>query len=123
MKYSKATQVTVFINNMPGNLSNALKALNTVDFSIQESEVFGPLRFISKDPSVLERLHECGFETQITQVLSISCTNTELFSVLVSLAAHGINIDYAYRFGDVFYAKVNKLDYAMSILNEVTLCV
>jgi hypothetical protein len=97
-------EITLYIPNVPGQLSRALKALaeagiNLIALSVEHAGVFSTVRLIPDDIERAEiQLQKHAFGLSKTKILAIAIPDkpgglqyvTELF------AANGINIDYAY---------------------------
>lgn len=100
-------QITAFIENRPGRLTDILKVLaaHQIDLngiSIADSSDFGLFRMILSDPEKGQKLlQESGFIVKSTEVLAIDVHDTPggLLSALESLSQLHINVQYMYAFG------------------------
>ena len=100
-------QITVFIENRPGRLTDILKVLakHQIDLngiSIADSSDFGLFRMILSDPEKgQEVLKQSGYIVKSTDVLAIDVHDTPggLLHALDSIAQKGINVLYMYAFG------------------------
>lgn len=125
-------QISVFVENSTGRLSNFTKVLaeNDVDMKalcIADTVDFGILRCIVDDPEKATRiLNENGFTASITEVLAVEMKDIPggLHSVLEVLSSKGIGVDYVYsiirsREGHaVIVIKVAKPEEAGEVLKE-----
>lgn len=99
-----AKQLTVFLENRTGRLSEALNVLknnniNILSLSLADTTEFGLLRLIV-DNSTLgkEKLTEAGFSSLLTDVSIIKIPHTvgSLQALLEIIDDNGINIEYMY---------------------------
>ncbi len=98
-------QLSVFVENKPGKLLEAVKALadaniNLRAMSIADTKDFGILRLIVSDiPKSKEILSEDMLIT-VTDVVAVEMKDEagSLFSILTALADANINIEYMYAF-------------------------
>ncbi len=98
-------QLSVFVENKPGKLLEAVKALadaniNLRAMSIADTKDFGILRLIVSDiPKAKEILSEEMLVT-VTDVVAVEMKDEagSLFSILSALADANINIEYMYAF-------------------------
>ena len=101
-------QVSVFLENSPGQLSDVLGILknNNVDIfalNISETENYGVMRIIVQDPkSASSFLNEAGYVTSLSQVYLIGVPNVlgGLKGFVDDISKNGINIDYMYSMVD-----------------------
>ncbi len=102
----KLNQLSVFLENKPGQLRQAGEALaeaglNIVTLSLADTEQFGILRLIVPDWQrgrlVLEK---AGFLVKVTEVLAIEVADQPggLAQVLAVVDRAGLNIEYMYAF-------------------------
>ena len=99
-----AKQLSVFIENRKGRLSevlNVLKAneVNIVSMSLADTTEYGLLRLLVNDPVLgKEKLSENGFSTMLTNVLVLKISHEagSLQNVLSMLTDEGVNIEYMY---------------------------
>ena len=99
-----AKQLSVFIENRKGRLSevlNVLKAneVNIISMSLADTTEYGLLRLLVNDPVLgKEKLSENGFSTMLTNVLVLKISHEagSLQNVLSMLTDEGVNIEYMY---------------------------
>jgi len=99
-----AKQLTVFIENRSGRLSEVLAVLkenkvNILSLSLADTTEFGLLRLIVDNAALgKEKLSENGFSSLLSDVsiIKISHTVGSLQSLLKIIDAGGINIEYMY---------------------------
>lgn len=125
-----ARQISVFLENKPGRLSNVLSALarekvNITALTVMDSHEHNVLRFVTSDtPRTVGVLKSLSCPFAETDVLSVELRNQPgvLAHVCEVLAQAHINIDYAYcsaggRNGKtVGIFKVSNADKAMRLL-------
>lgn len=100
-------QITVFIENRPGRLTDILKVLarHQIDLngiSVADSSDFGLFRMILSDPvKGQEVLQQNGYIVKTTEVLAIDVHDAPggLLHALELLSNAGINVAYMYAFG------------------------
>ena len=116
-----AKQLTVFIENRSGRLSevlNVLKAnrVNILSMSLADTTEFGLLRLIVNDPALgKEKLTENGFSSLLSDVsvIKISHKSGTLQELLDVLDKNGVNIEYMYGLsieGDQAYVVLKASD-------------
>lgn len=111
-------QITAFIENRPGRLTDILQVLaeHQIDLngiSIADSSDYGLCRMILSDPEKgREVLMENGYIVKSAEVLAIDVHDTPggLLDALRALSGIGVNVQYMYAFG----TKLS--DHAMIIL-------
>ena len=99
-----AKQLTVFIENRTGRLSEVLSVLkengvNIISMSLADTTEFGLLRLIVNDPALgKEKLTEGGFSSLISDVSIIKIPHKagSLQELLKVIDENGINIEYMY---------------------------
>ena len=99
-----AKQITVFIENRPGRLSQVLSVLkdnkvNILSLSLADTTEFGLLRLIVDNAALgKEKLSESGFSSLLSEVsiIAISHEVGNLQSLLHVIDKAGINIEYMY---------------------------
>ncbi|MBR4949245.1 MAG: amino acid-binding protein [Clostridia bacterium] len=99
-----AKQLTVFIENRAGRLSEVLSVLkesgvNILSLSLADTTEFGLLRLIVDDAAKgKERLTEKGFSSLLSDVSIIQITHKvgSLQELLKAIDANGVNIEYMY---------------------------
>ena len=99
-------QLSVFVENKPGRLVEALEALAGAGIdlralSLADTADFGILRVIVDRPShALEVLQEAGYLVKSSEVISVVVGDRPggLASVLRVLADAGVDVEYTYAF-------------------------
>ena len=99
-----AKQLTVFIENRAGRLSDVLGALknggvNIISLSLADTTEFGLLRLIVDNaPLGKEKLTECGFSSLLSDVCIIKIPHKvgSLQKLLETIDENGVNIEYMY---------------------------
>ena len=99
-----AKQLTVFIENRTGRLSEVLGVLknngvNILSLSLADTTEFGLLRLIVDDPAKgKEKLNENGFSSLLSDVsiIKISHKVGSLQELLKAIDQGGVNIEYMY---------------------------
>lgn len=99
------TQISVFIENKTGRISEVAETLasaqlNIRGFSVSDTAQYGIVRVIVDDPEQgLEVLKSAGFTVSATPVIVINLSKDEpglLASVLKTVSDQGINVEYIY---------------------------
>ena len=128
----KLKQLSVFLENKPGRLSQPCKALaeagiNIMTLCLADTEQFGILRLMVKEwekaKSVLE---QTGCVVNVSDVLAIEIPDRPggLDSILSMLEPNAINIEYMYAFtlkrgnNAVLIARIEDADRAIKILHQ-----
>lgn len=99
-------QISVFIENQPGRLTEVTDVLaqNKVDItalSLADTSEFGILRLIVDKPDAAQMaLREAGFAVKTTEVLAVAMDDQPggLSAVLHTIFEAGISIEYMYAF-------------------------
>ena len=99
-----AKQLTVFIENRAGRLSEVLSVLkehnvNIISLSLADTTEFGLLRLIVNDAALgKEKLTEKGFSSLLSNVSIIQIPHKvgSLQTLLKAIDENGINIEYMY---------------------------
>ncbi len=98
-------QLSVFVENKPGKLLEAVKALananiNLRAMSIADTKDFGILRLIVSDISKAKEILSEDMLVTVTDVVAVEMKDEagSLFSILTALSDAGINIEYMYAF-------------------------
>ena len=99
-------QLSVFIENKPGKLVEALETLARADIdmralSLADTADFGILRIIVDKPAdALDTLREGGYLVKSNEVIPVSVGDRPggLAAVLRVLADSGIDVEYTYAF-------------------------
>lgn len=102
----KIQQLTIFLENKPGRLLKAYKALaengiSLLTLSLADTKDFGLLRLILKDnDKAIKILEEIGYATVLSEVLAVEINDQPgaLLPVLETLADNDINLEYTYAF-------------------------
>lgn len=128
----KLHQLSLFLENKPGRLSEPCKALaeaniNILTLSLADTQQFGIMRLIVRDwqqaKSVLEK---SGFVVNVTEVVATEVPDVPggLARVLHVIEEGGINIEYMYAFtfrsGDkaVLVFRFDNPDAAIEVLRD-----
>ncbi len=99
-------QLSVFIENKAGRLSEILNVLseNSIDISamsIAETTDFGVLRMIVSDPDTAKvKLRESGVIVKTTEVIGMVLNDTPgaMAKAITLLSENGIVVEYSYAF-------------------------
>ena len=99
-----AKQLTVFLENRTGRLSEALNILkmndvNILSLSLADTTEFGLLRLIVDQPEVgKSKLRENGFSSLLSDVLIVKIPHQagSLQKLLEEIDGDGVNIEYMY---------------------------
>jgi len=99
-------QLSVFIENQPGKLLEALETLGDADvdmraLSLADTSDFGILRIIVDNPgNAFNALGEAGFLVKTNDVLAVVIGDKPggLATVVRILSDNGVNIEYTYAF-------------------------
>ena len=99
-------QLSVFIENKPGKLVEALETISGADIdlralSLADTSDFGILRIIVDNPGrALEVLQEAGYLVKSNDVIPVSVGDKPggLSTVLRVLADEGVDVEYTYAF-------------------------
>ena len=100
------TQLSIFVNNVPGRLAAVAKTLqegnvNMKACNLAESTEFGILRAIVDDPEgSYERLVKKGLTVRKTELIGVKIADVpgSLYGPAKALGDGGINIEYGYAF-------------------------
>ena len=124
-------QISVFVENRPGTLSEVLKVLkdheiNLRALSVADTSDFGILRMIVNDPEKVERiLKGAGYAVKSTPVLTMTIDDSPggLLTQVEKMSLAGINIEYVYAFAAIsanearVVIKVDNLERAERIIS------
>lgn len=99
-------QLSVFMENKPGNLNDVLSVLaenniNIVSLTVADTEEFGIVRLLVCDPEKAQvKLRENQFTVRIHDVLSLEMSPKpgSLYKILSHFAEAEISIEYVYAF-------------------------
>lgn len=102
----KIKQISLFLENKPGQLSAPMRALAAADVNIMtlclaDSQQFGILRLIVKDwEKAKTALQSAGFVVNATDVLAIDIEDRPgaLAAILAVCEAEKLSIEYMYAF-------------------------
>lgn len=133
----KLTQLSIFLENKPGRLSQPCRALadagiNILTLSLADTEQFGILRLMVRDPARAKAvLEKAGNVVHATDVLAIEIPDRPggLGCILAALEPHAINIDYMYAFtlkrgsNAVMIARIEDAGKAVTCLTQAGLSV
>ena len=130
-------QLSVFIENKPGKLVEALETLGNAEvdlraLSLADTSDFGILRVIADNPEkAMEALNDAGFLVKSNNVLAVVIGDKPggLAAVVRTLSEASVNIEYTYAFvahsRDNAYViiRVDNNDDAIKVLtsNSITL--
>jgi hypothetical protein len=128
----KVNQISVFLENKSGRLSDVTRTLaengiNIRALSIADTIDYGLLRLIVNDPArATEALTEQGFTVAKTEVLAIEVPDRPggMAGIIDILAAKGLNIEYMYAFvgrsGEhaIVIFRIEPVDQAIAALRE-----
>ena len=104
----KAKQLSVFLENKSGRLTEVTEVLGAAGISLSAMSIadnsdFGILRCIVSDPDkAYKELKNAHFAVKITDVIGFTCPNTSgsLAVVLKHLSDNGVFIEYMYSFAN-----------------------
>ncbi|MCF7985410.1 MAG: ACT domain-containing protein [Thiohalocapsa sp.] len=102
----KLKQLSVFLENRPGQLAAPVQALaqegvNILTLSLADTTEFGILRLIVDDwERAKDVLEQAGWVVNLSDVVAIGVADRPggLSEVLTLLAGEGVNIEYLYAF-------------------------
>ena len=127
-----AKQITVFIENRNGRLSEVLDVLrknevNILSLSLADTTEFGLLRLIVNDPERgCDVLLKAGFSSMLTDVVIIKIPHVTgaLQNILSKITEKNVNIEYMYGLSveatdASVVMKTNELDLACEVLREI----
>lgn len=103
----KITQLSIFLENKPGQLSSICQALasegvNIATLSLADTTDFGILRLIVDDHvKGCRALSRAGFAARETEVVMATVPDTPggMAELMLRLDNAGINIEYSYAYG------------------------
>ena len=128
---SNVRQISVFVENKPTKLAEAMKLLKNSKINIRamalaDTKDFGILRLIVNDTEkTVDILRDASYAVTVTEVVAISIPDSpgQLSRVLDVLGDSGVNIEYLYAFigksdrSVSFVIRVDDNDNASSALN------
>ena len=102
----KITQISVFLENQPGRLTQAAKTLadEKIDIrtlSLADTSDFGILRLLVDDPErALAALEKANFTVKPTEVVAVEVPDSPggLAQVLGIIADTGVSVEYMYAY-------------------------
>ncbi|MCX5771961.1 MAG: ACT domain-containing protein [Candidatus Hydrogenedentes bacterium] len=102
----KIHQLSLFLENKPGRLSEPCRVLadagiNILTLSLADTQQFGIMRLIVRDwTKAKEVLEKAGFVVNITEVVATEVADKPggLANVLAIMEGGGVNIEYMYAF-------------------------
>lgn len=102
----KIHQLSLFLENKPGRLSEPCRVLadagiNILTLSLADTQQFGIMRLIVRDwVKAKEVLEQAGFVVNVTEVVATEVADRPggLANVLSIMEEGGINIEYMYAF-------------------------
>ncbi len=97
-------QLSVFLENRPGTLDEALKVLkkagvNMKALALADTSEFGIMRIIADNPEEAKQaMKEAGYTSIVNEVLSVELKHEVgyLAGIVEKLSGQGINIEYMY---------------------------
>ena len=103
---SNVKQISVFVENKPGKLAEAMKLLKSSKINIRalalaDTKDFGILRIIVNDTDkTVDILKDASYAVTVTEVVAISIPDSagQLSRVLDILGESGVNLEYLYAF-------------------------
>ena len=125
-------QLSVFVENKPGRLSDVIEALgkNDIDISalsLADTSEYGILRLIVNKPDEAKKLlRESGVIVKIAEVVAVPMDDTPggLSKILSVFAQNGVNVEYMYAFAGavsgkaLMVVKVTDADMAEKALDD-----
>lgn len=129
---SNVKQISVFVENKPGKLAEAMKLLKSSKINIRalalaDTKDFGILRIIVNDTEkTVDILKDASYAVTVTEVVAISIPDSagQLSRVLDILGESGVNLEYLYAFigksdrSVSFVLRVNDNQSAADALND-----
>jgi hypothetical protein len=102
----KIQQLSLFLENRPGHLYGVCKALadakiNILTLSLADTQQFGILRLIVKDPQAAKAvLEKAGCVVNVTEVVATEVADRPggLAEILKAIRDAGLNVAYMYAF-------------------------
>ena len=103
---SNVRQISVFVENKPGKLAEAMKLLKSSKINIRalalaDTKDFGILRIIVNDTDkTVDIFKEESYAVTVTEVVAVSIPDSagQLSRVLDTLGEKGVNLEYLYAF-------------------------
>ena len=99
-------QLSIFMENKPGNLNDVLAVLsenniNIASLTVADTDEYGIVRLLVSDPELAqEKLRENQFTVRIHDVLSLEMSPQpgSLYKIMRHFAEAGISMEYVYAF-------------------------
>lgn len=103
----KVKQISIFLENRPGQLAEICRALAKADvniaaLSLADTTDFGIVRLIADDhEKACAALAGAGFAARQTEVVMVTVPDTPggMADFMAKLDAAGVNIEYSYAYG------------------------
>ena len=127
MRFVNVKQISVFIENKAGRVSEVSDVLgqagvNIRGFSVSDTSDYGIVRLVVDDPDRgRDALHEAGFAVKVNEVLCVELPDRPggLSGVLKVVSAAGVNIEYVYSLiGTYVVVNVADIDRAIALLRD-----
>ncbi|MBR1824441.1 MAG: amino acid-binding protein [Ruminococcus sp.] len=129
---SNVRQISVFVENKPNKLAEAMKLLKNSKINIRamalaDTKDFGILRLIVNDTEkTVDILKDASYAVTVTEIVAISIPDSpgQLSRVLDILGEKGVNLEYLYAFigksdkSVSFVIRVDDNDNAYAALTE-----
>ena len=118
-------QLSVFIENKAGRVSEVSDVLGAADvnirgFSVSDTADYGIVRLVVDDPvRALEVLHDAGFAVKVDDVLCAELPDHPggLASVLKIVSGAGVSVEYVYSLiGTFVVINVSDINRALALL-------
>ncbi len=128
----KIKQLSIFLQNKMGSLSNPLEVLSDAEVNIKamcmaDTSEFGILRLVVDNPlKGKEALEEHNFLVKLTEIIGVEMNDTPggLTTVLKIIKDNGIDLEYLYAFTHekvgkaILLLHADKLDELITALKE-----
>lgn len=120
-------QLSVFIENKAGRVSEVTEVLGRADvnirgFSVSDTADYGIVRLVVDDPDVgLRVLQDAGFTVKASEVICLDLPDHPggLAGVLKTVSDAGVNIEYVYSLISTYVViNVADVDHAASLLKS-----
>ena len=123
-------QLSVFMENKPGNLNDVLAVLaenniNIASLTVADTDEYGIVRLLVSDPETAqEKLREQQFTVRIHDVLSLEMDPKpgSLFRIMSHFAQADISFEYVYAFSygskSIVVFRTNNRDKALEVIKE-----
>ena len=123
-------QLSVFMENKPGNLNDILLVLaqnniNIAALTVADTSDYGILRLLVSDPQkALDKLREKHFTVRIHDVLSLEMDPEpgSLYRILHHFAEAGISMEYVYAFSfgskSIVVFRTDNREKALEVIKE-----